>query len=118
MKYKCVKILKRQSRTYVFSDYGYATSDRTCLAKTLYSSAWVPSCYNNDWLKIKSQWTIIPYANSHDVFSIFRVSDDSYVGYGHAHSTFAAYPTVYLNTDVKITSGNGSIDLPYELTLS
>ncbi len=111
------------------SDYGYATSGgsttnrEACLDIDLYhwhysSSNNYPDCYNNDWLYYSSnyQWTLTPHASaSEDVFDVNgrrgNVSDTD------AFNTFGVFPALYLNSNVKITSGEGTESNPFVLSL-
>ena len=105
------------------SDYGYATSggsttDRaTCLNTVLYKwdGSSVSDCKNNDWLFFSStQWTISPYSSmAHRAFNVYSGGSVSYDS-----SVFISRrvrPVVYLSSDVKISGGEGTSELPYTL---
>ena len=107
------------------SDYGYATSgdpttDRIpCLNKELVN--WGDSnysyCKNNDWLYNSDyKWTISPFElNSFSVLYLHRggsIYNDTVSWY---NSGMATHPVVFLKSNVKITSGNGSIGDMYQL---
>ena len=107
------------------SDYGYATSggsttDRTtCLNKELrnWDSESVSDCKNNDWLFNNSyQWTLSPRALSSNANGAFivRMSGDLAVG---AYSAYGVRPVVYLTSNVKISGGEGTSELPFSLEL-
>ena len=106
------------------SDYGYATSggsttDRaTCLATELYnwmSSTGFSDCYNNDWLFNGSlQWTLTPRSSSSDF--VFRVSYIGYLSSANANSDDGIRPSIYLKSNIAVTSGDGSENNPYILT--
>ena len=105
------------------SDYGYATSggsttDRTtCLNKYLYEWTDYSDCYNNDWLyNGDDEYTLSPGAYSPGAFAIFAITLSGYVKYSAAYYNWPTYPSVYLLSSVKITSGDGSLDNPYILT--
>ena len=108
------------------SDYGYATAggsgaDReTCLNTVLYD--WDDSsysyCKDNDWLYDSSnyQWTLTPYSStSRDVFRVYI--NGSVNGYNANYSSYAASPALYLNSNVKISGGEGMESSPYQLSL-
>ncbi len=108
------------------SDYGYATSggpnkDRTsCLEKELYN--WNDSeyvdCKTNDWLWDSEyyQWTISPYV-SNDSHAA-NVYDNGYVSPGDGvDNEYRVRPVLYLKSDVKIVSGDGTKTNPYKLTI-
>ena len=110
------------------SDYGYATSGgsttnrEACLDIDLYhwyysSSNNYPDCYNNDWLYDSSntQWTLTPRAS----FSYYVFIVNSY-GSLRSSSTYISYgvsPALYLNSNVKIVSGEGTESNPFVLSL-
>ncbi len=108
------------------SDYGYATSggsttDRaTCLTTILFSwtGSNVSDCKENNWLYKSgvNQWTLSPLAHSSYVNLVFHVNNTGGVGQNGAASASVSRPTVYLKSDVKIESGSGTFDLPYELS--
>ena len=103
------------------SDYGYATSGGTtmdrnsCLNKELSSWSSNSDCYNNDWLyTASSQWTITPLSsNSTNVLSILNVGGPQDI---NANDTnVGVRPVVFLKSNIKIVSGNGSSSNPYIL---
>ncbi len=108
------------------SDYGYATSGGTttnrasCLAKELFNwnSSSYRDCKNNDYLYDSSafQWTLTSHpGRSYSVFYVLSM------GFIHselnATNSFSSRPTLYLNSNVQITSGDGSSTNPYILSL-
>ena len=107
------------------SDYGYATSggitiDRNaCLNSEV--SRWSDECKNSNWLsKDEDQWTItsVDYENTDFVYYIY--SNDSNGGmnyYGTVSLDWVGvYPTVYLKSNVRLVSGDGSSTSPYVLS--
>ena len=108
------------------SDYGYATSGgsttnrETCLNTVLYNwdSSSVSDCKNNDWLYDSSntQWTLTSYSGHS--YAVFLVVSTGYVNHDHAYiTTLAASPALYLNSNVKISGGEGTEESPYQLSL-
>ena len=106
------------------SDYGYATSGgssvnrASCLAKELYNWGSVSDCYNNDWLYKSGtyQLTLTPHSsNSGGGFTVY--SDGLVGGYPVSDTTNAVSPALYLSSNVKISGGEGTRDLPYTLSL-
>ena len=105
------------------SDYGYATSGGTttnrasCLAKELYNweSSSYSDCKNNDYLYDSSgwQWTLTSHLG--DYFYVFCVDSSGYVDYFDAYNSAFSRPVLYLNSNVQITSGDGSSTNPYIL---
>ncbi len=102
------------------SDYGYATSGESivsrnnCLAKDL--SSWSSDCYNNDWLYTSNiyQWTLTSNTNtSYD--NVFNIKPDGRSAHDSTDYIMSVRPVLFLNSSVKITSGNGSQQNPYNL---
>jgi len=106
------------------SDYGYATSggetiDRaTCLQKGLYSFSEGADCVDNNWLKPTNTdiWILTPDSSSNSYG--FRLSGSRNVSMSFVYAPSRLIPTLYLKSEVKIVSGDGSIDQPYELSIS
>ena len=105
------------------SDYGYATSggsttDRaTCLNKDLYhwSDSSVSDCKKNDWLfNGRAQWTLSPYADSALALRAFNVLYDVYST--NANEDNGVRPAVYLSSNTKVLSGDGSSGNPFILS--
>ncbi len=109
------------------SDYGYATSGgsttnrNSCLAKEIYgwNDSSYTDCKNSDWLYnlSDSQWTISPWAYSLNANDVFFVDVNGRVFNGSARLAVAVRPSVYLLSDVKILSGDGSSSNPFILGL-
>ena len=94
------------------SDYGYASTDTTCRNNLI-------ECNNdenklNNWLfKNTSYWTLSPYSgNSNDVFDVLG---EGIVRPGNACNSYGVFATVFLKSDIKITSGTGEESNPYIL---
>ena len=107
------------------SDYGYATSGgsttnrEACLNKELYNwnSSSVSDCKNNDWLYNSSnyQWTLT--SNSSGSNGVFYVYSNGGVYYIANNTVSAVSPALYLNSNVKISGGEGTESSPYQLSL-
>ena len=107
------------------SDYGYATSGgtttnrATCMATKLYDwgDSGVSDCKNNDYLYKSSyrQWTLT--TNSSDLLYAFRVPSTGSVTNSDVYSTYGVRPSLYLKSNISITSGDGSSTGPYQLNL-
>ena len=105
------------------SDYGYATSGgsttnrETCLNTVLYNwdNSSVSDCKDNDWLYDSSniQWTLTPIARYS--YYVFLVSSRGFVYNGTTDSTNGVSPALYLNSNVKIVSGEGTESNPFVL---
>ena len=105
------------------SDYGYATAGgnttnrETCLNTELSSWDDYDDCFNNDWLydSPNYQWTLTP-RSSYPPY-MFNVS-----GFGSVYSAsvdhrYAAFPALYLSSNVKISGGEGTESSPFTLSL-
>ena len=107
------------------SDYGYATSggattDRqTCLATEMYSwnSSSYSDCKTNNWLyNISWQWTITP--RSSNSVTVCNVHTNGNLSHGFASDGDATRPSIYLKANITISGGDGSYELPYQLSLN
>ena len=105
------------------SDYGYATSGgsttnrETCLNTVLFNWNTSSECYNNDWLYKSGtyQWTLTPYV-SYSTY-VFYVYSSGYLGNQHPYFTCGVSPALYLNSNVKISGGEGTESNPFNLSL-
>ena len=107
------------------SDYGYATSGgattnrETCLAKELYNwdSSSYSDCKNNDWLfnSSTSQWTMHSYHIRSDIVLYINYTGCIYNDYPR-YLSLGVRPSLYLSSNVSITSGNGTQSSPYTLS--
>ena len=99
------------------SDYGFAVGGDTrdiCLTKNLsdYSN---DNCNTNNWLKTNSySWTLTTYST--DTWSAFYAFFSGYIGgYSSIGCARGIWPTLYLKSNIKITSGNGTEENPFIL---
>ena len=99
------------------SDYGLATSgdmDNStrgdCISAALNASKdWTSSCYNYDWLSYATtMWTINPRSGVTN--HAYRVSYNilNYTTVGGTYSKATVRPVIFLKSNVKIDSGDGS----------
>ena len=110
------------------SDYGYATNGGTsqnrvrCMSIPLYN--WLEYlddtnyCVNNNWLfKIDlHQWTLVPISDG-VASAFFIVSSGSVTSDSTITRDTTVSPVVYLKSSIKITSGMGTKESPYHLSL-
>ncbi len=103
------------------SDAGFATNGKelsreSCLENSLTNWNEYSDCFENAWLFFENTyWALTTYSGN--TYYAFRISNSGRAYIRHANNAEnAVYPTVYLNADVKISSGNGSLDEPFELT--
>ena len=100
------------------SDYGYATSGgsttnrEACLNKELYNWDSVSDCYINNYL-YSYRWTLSYYSSYYYVS--FYIGDPGFLRSSSTHYGCMVNPTLYLNSKIKITSGDGSSESPYVL---
>ena len=110
------------------TDWAYASSETACAtnmndgfdaANYNYDNM---TCKKNNWMHHGStmdeaMWMLSPSAYSHHAYGVWRVSGGGNVGGGSASYAHSVFPSVYLNTEVKITSGSGTSSDPYILEL-
>ena len=98
------------------SDYGYASTDTVCRNNMYSQTNSVYNCKNENWLfnSAAMQWTLSPRsASTYFVFSVFpggQVDTFSFASY-----YFDVHPTLFLKSNVVITSGTGTESDPYVL---
>ena len=100
------------------SDYGYSVTNANCshTSKNLidYDSS---SCGGKAWLrKYGSEWTNSP--NSGYSTYVFNVGARAYLNDNTANNGRGVRPVLYLKSNVYVTGGDGSINNPYQLSLS
>ncbi len=106
------------------SDYGYATSGgssknrETCLNTKLLSMSevsMISECKSNNWLYKSNQriWTIMPLLDSTNASSVFFMMDGGSPSQLSASLSNNMIPAIYLKTNVKVISGNGTTTSPY-----
>ena len=76
------------------------------------------SCGSNDWLNPEEwAWTMTPYYD--DPANSLAINSGGYVAKASVKgNNFIMYPVVYLKSSVGITSGDGSYQTPYEVSLN
>ena len=108
------------------TDWAYASSETACAtnmndgfdaANYNYDNM---TCKRNNWMHYGStmneaMWMLSPLAFSDDACSVWRVVGVGGVTGDSASSALSVFPSVYLNTEVKITSGSGTSSDPYIL---
>ena len=108
------------------TDWAYASSETACAtnmndgfdaANYNYDNM---TCKKNNWMHHGStmneaMWMLSPRANSGLALGVWRVVGGGSVDSGLASSALSVFPSVYLNTEVKITSGSGTSSAPYIL---
>ncbi len=96
------------------SDYGYAAGN-DCLLTPLFN--YNEKCKNNDWLYNEAdEWLQTPRSDGYD--GSMTIFAEGYVRYGsQVMHSYMIRPVLFLSSQVKITSGNGSYAKPYELSI-
>ena len=100
------------------SDYGYSVTNANCshTSRNLgsYDSS---SCGGKAWLlKYGYEWTNSP--NSGYSHIVFYVGANVYLNHTNANYGHGVRPVLYLKSNVYVTGGDGSINNPYQLSLS
>ena len=99
------------------SDYGYASDLTKCREKINNYNA--STCSQNNWIyNMGSLWLLThDSARSDRSWSINSSGNASVNGNGNGGTSngLLVFPSLFLSSDVKIISGNGSINNPYQL---
>ena len=108
------------------TDWAYASSETAC-ATNMYDGFDVANrnydnmtCKKNNWMHHGStmdeaMWMLSPLAYSGFALGVWSVGGVGNVQSTLASSALSVFPSVYLNTEVKITSGSGTSSYPYIL---
>ena len=96
------------------SDYGYASTDKTCRNDMSSSINNVYNCKNENWLFNSAiQWTLSPRSDSVNLaFIVFSRGD---VIFGGTNGGFDVRPALFLKSDIVITEGTGTESNPFIL---
>lgn len=107
------------------SDYGYATAggttaDRaTCVISYMYNwdTSSLSACKNSNYLNKSNQlWSLL--SNTSSSVSAFDIYSNGAVGDNMVYRAYGVYPSLYLKSNISITSGDGSSASPYQLSLN
>ncbi len=99
------------------SDYGYAVLASSCARTTNLGDYDSTACAGNNWLKSDSiQWTLTPRSSNSNL--VFYVASHGYLYSSNAPSGNGARPSIYLKSNIAIMGGYGTIDSPYQLSVS
>ena len=106
------------------SDYGYAADLIECMNKQTgadltmryfnykYNGEYI--CLNNNWLYKKDSMFFLLNPISSNSTNVEIISSSGTVSDGPSYNNaYAVYPTLFLNTNLKIIGGNGKSDNPY-----
>ena len=99
------------------SDYGYSVKNSSCNHSSVSLGSYnKTACGGNAWvLKNGSEWTLSPLSSF--AYIVFIVSSHAREGSTDASDGFGARPVLYLNSNVYITGGDGSINNPFQVGL-
>ncbi len=99
------------------TDYGYASNNLNCERTTNLNASNNNACISNNYLFNSStpQWTITLYSDNTEI--VWRVSLGGNVNSTFAHTTNGVRPSLFLKSEVKITSGKGTETEPYRLSM-
>ena len=106
------------------SDFGFASTNSECREELRAGQAYNVDtktydytnlkCKNNNWLyKNTSYWTLSPFSGSYD--GVWSIRTDASVYAYSAFGSFMVFPSTYLNSNMHIINGNGTIKYPYKL---
>ncbi|MCI6626838.1 MAG: hypothetical protein MSH29_00825, partial [Tenericutes bacterium] len=110
------------------TDWAYASSETAC-ATNMYDGLDAANgnydnmtCKKNNWMHHGStmneaMWMLSPFASSVSADNVWIVRGVGLVHCDDASYALSVFPSVYLNTEVKITSGSGTSSDPYTLEL-
>ncbi len=115
------------------SDYGFSVGNSSTLSRerclsadmgsSLFGSRWTTSdtCSNNSWIynlpTKEVQWLLTPYFKSNYNGEVFYIDSYGNIFNYNAYHDYVVRPSLYLKSNVVITSGNGSETNPYKLTM-
>ena len=99
------------------SDYGYSVKNSSCNHSSISLGSYnTTACGGSAWmLKNGNEWTLSPYSSN--AYYVFIVSDYASVSNDIALEGIGARPVLYLNSNVYITGGDGSINNPFQVGL-
>ncbi len=102
------------------SDYGFATSNLYPNCYNNFLAEWwkeeLSFCVSNNWLyKPFYHWTIMP-RNTGSAYGTYAITATGAINNNDAASDVDyVFPSIYLKSSVKIISGKGTKELPYQL---
>ncbi len=94
------------------SDYGYSVLASSCSRTTNLGDYDSAKCIGQSWLYGQVyEWTITPRSSISDY--VFRLGYRGYLSASSASSGFSARPVLYLDSNVYIYDGSGTVSDPY-----
>ena len=99
------------------SDYGYSVLSSSCTRTIKLGSYNTSACGGSSWLKNGTyEWTVTHYSASSSYSFILFYSTD--LKYNYTRGGFTTRPVLYLNSNVQVYAGDGSINKPYQIKLA
>ncbi len=99
------------------SDYGYSVLSSSCARTTNLGSYNTSACGGSSWLKKETyEWTITH--NSSSSYYSFNLDYTAYLKNFSANNGYTTRPVLYLNSNVQVYAGDGSISKPYQIKLA
>lgn len=96
------------------SDYGYSVLESSCARTTSLGSYNNPICASQSWLYGQGyEWTLTMTSSAAPVGLAYIYLDSGKLSYTTTNVGNNVRPTLYLNSNVYIIDGNGSISDPY-----
>ena len=99
------------------SDYGYSVLSSSCARTTNLGSYNTSACGGASWLKKETyEWTITHHSSSSIIsFNLYNTANlyGNNANYGRT-----TRPVLYLNSNVQVYAGDGSISKPYQIKLA
>ena len=98
------------------SDYGYSVKNSSCNHSSISLGSYnTTACGGSAWmLKNGNEWTLSPNGPSGRAFIVNKQAN---VGNGFTGNGDGVRPVLYLNSNVYITGGDGSINNPFQVGL-
>ena len=96
------------------SEYIRSNSNKNSCGTLSFNNFYYDSCKNTTWMytrNISYWWTLTPDSELSDTVNVILI--DGRVGGTGCYNNYGIRPTVYLSSDIKIISGNGSQSNPY-----
>lgn len=102
------------------SDYAFAAKDVStslkCSNSIFTSNNYCGSSYN--WLSTgKGDWTITQYIHPSNSTNVIFIGTNGAIGWGRAAGAANVRPVLYLNVNAKYSTGDGTKDNPYRVTV-
>ncbi|MGM9882042.1 MAG: hypothetical protein ACI31S_04295, partial [Bacilli bacterium] len=97
------------------SDYAYAADLNICNVLLIHYND--ISCTSTNWIRLTSDafWTIV--GNNRYIVQAGVVNSSGLFARSPVYYPYSVFPTLYLNADVNVSGGIGTIDNPYKIVV-